>query len=349
LKSINEDTALARMQAIDQSKLHRDMAVYQKPERLKSIWQMINSIGPYVILFYGAYLALDYSFWIALPIIILLSGFLIRIFIIFHDCGHRSFFRSQKANDFWGVLTGILTFTPYHRWRASHARHHNTSGNLDRRGQGDVWLMTLNEYEQASWKERIKYRLYRNPIIMFLFGPLAITLLSNRIAGKNVARTERISVYATNFALALLTAGMIFLIGWKAFLLIQFLSLFFAHVAGVWLFYVQHQFEGVYWERNPQWDFVTASILGGSFYKLPGILRWFTGNIGYHHVHHLNSCIPNYKLPKCQKNIPALKLAKPIGLISSLKSLTFRLWDEDSGRLISFREARKKQKYRAAA
>ena len=328
---------------IDPRQLQSAIAVYQHPGRWQSLWQLLNTLIPYGVLWYAAYRALDYSIWLALPIIALLAGFQIRVFIIFHDCGHGSFWRSRRANDFWGIVTGILTFTPYHRWRASHARHHGTSGNLDKRGEGDVWMMTLREYLEAPRSERLKYRLYRNPLIMFLLGPLLITLVNNRIPGKRASRADRRSVYSTNMAIAVGSALMILLVGWKAFLLIQLLALFLAHIAGVWLFYVQHQFEGVYWERNSNWDFFTASLMGGSFYKLPAIIRWFTGSIGYHHVHHLNSRIPNYNLARCQRDIPELQKAPTIGLFSSLKSLNFRLWDEDAGQMVSFRAVRRRQ------
>ncbi len=324
-------------------RLQREIAAYQHPGRLRSIWQLTNTLVPYGILWYVAYWSLDYSLWVTLPTVILLAGFLVRIFIIFHDCGHGSFFRSKKANDFWGIVTGILTFTPYHRWRASHARHHGTSANLDKRGEGDVWIMTLNEYLESSRLERLKYRLYRNPIIMFLLGPLAITLVNNRVVGKGASRSDRRSVHSTNAALAVLIAAMLVLVGWQAFLLIQLSSVFLAHIAGVWLFYVQHQFEDVYWERNADWDFVTAALQGGSFYKLPALLRWFSGSIGYHHIHHLNSRIPNYRLARCQENLPVLQQAKTIGLFSSFKSLTYRLWDEEAGKLISFSELRRQR------
>ncbi|MBI5267948.1 MAG: fatty acid desaturase [candidate division Zixibacteria bacterium] len=329
------------MPSIDSRQLLEELAPYQRPGRWRSIWQLLNSLIPYVALWYIAYLALAYSFWLALPIIVLIAGFLVRIFIIFHDCGHGSFFRSKKANNFWGRVTGIVTFTPYHYWKSSHARHHATSANLDRRGEGDVWMMTLREYLQAPRMERLKYRLYRNPLVLFLLGPLALTLIKNRIAGKKANRAEKYSVYGTNCAVALVVAAMMFLVGWKAFLIIQFLAVFLAYIAGVWLFYVQHQYEGVYWERDPHWDFVTASLEGGSFYKLPAIMRWFSGNIGYHHLHHLNSRIPNYNLPHCQGKIPALQQTRSIGLLASLKSLNYRLWDEETGRLISFRELRR--------
>ncbi len=338
---IQEYPVVSREPLTDHYKLQTEIAAYQHPGRWRSIWQLMNSMIPYALLWYLAYRSLEYSAWLTLPVIVVMAGFLVRIFIVFHDCGHGSFFRSKKANNFWGNLTGVLTFTPYQRWRASHARHHATSGNLDKRGQGDVWMMTLREYEQASSKERLKYRLYRNPLVMFLLGPLLIGLVNNRISGKKASRADRRSVIGTNLAIAAMSVAMILLVGWKAYLYIQLLALFFAHIAGVWLFYVQHQFEGVYWKRSSDWDFISASLEGGSFYRLPAVLRWFTGNIGYHHLHHLNSRIPNYNLPRCQDNVPALQRTPSIGLFASLKSLTFRLLDEESGQLISFREFRR--------
>jgi omega-6 fatty acid desaturase (delta-12 desaturase) len=325
----------------DRQELRRQLAVYQRPGRWKSVWQLSTNLIAYGLLWYVAYLALAYSIWLALPVIALLTGFLVRLFIIFHDCGHGSFFKSRRANNCWGIVTGIVVFTPYYHWRDAHARHHATSGNLDRRGEGDIWLMTLREYLQAPRWERFKYRLYRNPAVMFLLGPVLLTLVTNRFPGRAPSRSDRWSVYSTNAVLAVVSTIMILLVGWKAFLLIQLLALFLSHIAGVWLFYVQHQFEGVYWKRDSEWDFVTASLLGGSFYKLPGIMRWFSGSIGYHHVHHLNARIPNYNLARCQKNVQALQEAKSIGIFASLRSLTFRLWDEDKGRLISFKEARR--------
>lgn len=317
------------------------MAAYQRPTRLRSIWQLANSLIPYTILWYVALRIPDYSFWLTLPVAVLMGGFLVRIFIVFHDCGHGSFFRSKKANGFWGVITGFLTFTPYHRWRASHARHHATSANLDKRGEGDVWMMTVKEYQQAPRSLRLKYRLYRNPFIMFLLGPLSIILWSNRVTGNKPSRSDRRSVYRTNAALVISSAAIVFLFGWKVFLVVELLPLFIAHIAGVWLFYVQHQFEGVYWERNSKWDFVTASLEGGSFYKLPVVMRWFSGNIGYHHVHHLNSRIPNYNLVRCQNNIEPLQRAKTTGILNSLKALSYRLWDEETGRLVGFGDFRR--------
>jgi omega-6 fatty acid desaturase (delta-12 desaturase) len=286
-------------------------------------------------LVYAAW-ALQYSFWLCLLGLILASGFTIRTFILFHDCGHQSFFRSRRANDFWGRVTGVLTFTPYYYWHASHARHHATSGNLDKRGFGDVWMMTVDEYLEATKRERLKYRLYRHPLVMFLLGPLFITLISHRLVRKGSTIRERNSVWLTNISILAIAALLITLLGWKSYLIIQFGTLFLALACGVWLFYVQHQFEGVYWERDPEWDFVSASLDGGSFYHLPRVLAWFTGNIGYHHVHHLNARIPNYNLPRCHDEVPGLQRITPIKLFSSLKSLRFRLWDEQRRVMVSF-------------
>ncbi len=333
-----QDTSKHNLQRLQQA-----ITKFQRPVRLKSIWQLLNTLIPFLLLWYAGLYALEHSPWLTIPVVILLAGFLVRIFIISHDCGHGSFFRSKRANDFWGRVTGVLTLTPYSRWRASHARHHGTSGNLDKRGEGDIWMLTLKEYLKAPRSERIKYRLYRNPLVMFLLGPLSIIFVDNRIAGKGANRRDRMSVYTTNLAIAAIGGAVALLVGWKEFLTILLPSLFLAHVVGVWLFYVQHQFEGVYWRRNKEWDFMSAALEGGSFYKLPGILRWFTGSIGYHHLHHLNSRIPNYRLAHCQQSLPTLKRSKPIGLRASLKSLTYRLWDEDSGQLISFRDAKQRQ------
>lgn len=321
--------------------LSQTLSRFQQPGRFRSIWQLVNTLIPYAALWVLADWALDYSFWLALPIMVLMSGFVIRTFIIFHDCGHRSFFKSRKATTFWGYVTGILTLTPFHYWHSNHAKHHATSGNLDKRGFGDVWMMTLEEYNNASKRTRLQYRLYRHPLIMFLLGPLFISLITHRVVRRKAKRLDKISVWVTNVGILAVAVGLSFLFGWKDFLIIQSISVFVGMVGGVWLFYVQHQFEGVYWERGGAWDFVEASLEGSSFYDLPAVLRWFTGNIGYHHVHHLNPRIPNYYLPRTHEEAPVLQKAPTVGPLSSLKALRFRLWDENTGRMISFREAKR--------
>ncbi len=322
---------------IDLDYIREEMSAYQTPSKMKSLWQIGNTLVPYVFLWVGIYFVMQYSFWLSLPLILLSAGFLVRIFIIFHDCTHGSFFRSRRANSFWGRVTGMLTFTPFYYWKSSHVRHHGTSGNLDRRGHGDVWTMTVAEYKNAPLKTRIKYRLYRNPAVMFLLGPLYIFLVSNRFPGKSASRKERMSVYGTNAAILIMASALSLLLGLKTYVIMQFLVLYAGLIGGVWLFYVQHQFEDVYWADSEDWNFVDASLQGASFYKLPPFLSWFTGNIGYHHIHHLNPGIPNYNLPKCQKDIQTFSRIEPIGLISSLKSINYRLWDEQRSRLVGFR------------
>jgi omega-6 fatty acid desaturase (delta-12 desaturase) len=266
----------------------------------------------------------------------------VRIFIIFHDCGHGSFFKSRQANTIVGYITGILTFTPYHLWRHRHAVHHATAGDLDRRGVGDVWTMTLEEYIHATWWKKLIYRIYRFPIFMFIIGPLIVFLVNQRFAGKSVKKRERRSVYITNIALLGILILAHFTIGLKAYILVQLPAFWLSTVVGVWLFYVQHQFEGVYWERHENWDYVKAAINGSSFYKLPKVLQWFTGNIGFHHIHHLSPKIPNYLLERCHRDNPIFQV-KPVTLWTSLKSLTFRLWDEKNRELVSFRQLKANQ------
>ena len=329
------------IEKINDELLKSDIHVYQRPSMAKSIWQICNTLIPYVALLALSYFALRVSFWLALPVIFISSGFMIRTFIIFHDCGHQSFFRSRKANRFWGVITGFLTFTPYHYWKSNHDRHHNTSGNLDKRGFGDVWTMTVAEYAKASRRERLKYRLYRNPFVMFFLGPLLIIMVTHRIPKSYVDKKERNSVYLTNISIFVFAVSMSILIGPLNYLIIQLLTLYLGLIAGVWLFYVQHQFEDVYWARAEEWNFIEASLKGGSFYKLPKIVNWFTGNIGYHHIHHLLTGIPNYNLPNCHEETPINKVVKPTKFFVSLKSLGYRLWDENNGKLVGYREARR--------
>jgi len=286
----------------------------------------------------------------AVPLAILAGGFLVRVFIIFHDCGHGSFFRSRKANDILGFITGVLTFAPYYHWRWEHAVHHATSGDLDRRGLGDMWTLTVQEYLESSRWNRFAYRLGRNPIVLFVLAPFFLFLIKYRLPKAKANRRERLSVYWTNLAVLGMAAGLSWFFGIKAFLLIQAVIMMVAGSAGLWLFYVQHQFEGVYWERREEWDYTAAALQGSSFYKLPKVLQWFSGNIGFHHIHHLSSRIPNYNLEKCHKAEPLFQSVKPITLFSSLKSFTFRLWDEQRRMLVGYRHLRdlRRQQKRAA-
>jgi omega-6 fatty acid desaturase (delta-12 desaturase) len=262
------------------------IAQYAQPDLRRSIWQVINTLVPYLALFYLSMRSVEFSFWLALPLSILTAGFMVRTFIIFHDCGHGSFFKSQKANTWLGRVTGLLTFTPYYRWTRDHAIHHATAGDLDRRGRGDVYTMTVEEYLAAPWWKRFGYRVMRNPVFMFIFGSVIVFAFAQRVPPAK-GRLEQASVWWTNLSLAIMITGMSLLFGWRAYLTVQFLALLFGASVGIWLFYVQHNFEGVYWERREQWDYFKASMQGSSFYKLPAVLQWFSGNIGYHHIHHL--------------------------------------------------------------
>lgn len=312
---------------------------YNFPDLKRSIWQMIDSIVPFTGLWILMYISLDISYWITLALALPAAGFLVRIFIIFHDCGHKSFFKQATWNERTGFFLGLFTFTPYHTWHFSHNKHHATVGNLDKRGFGDVMTMTVDEFKNASSGKRIFYRIYRNPLVMLLIAAPLTFILQNRIFTKKNQRREKWSIVWTNLALALIIGGICFLIGFKSFILVEMPTFYFASVWGVWLFYVQHQYAGVHWYRNPDWDYVTVALNGSSFYKLPGILQWFSGHIGFHHVHHLSSRIPNYKLEKCHRGNAIFRDIKPLTLVASIKSLGLRLWDEKSQKLVSFSQA----------
>jgi omega-6 fatty acid desaturase (delta-12 desaturase) len=328
--------------------LPRIVARYQKADRIRSIWQLTNSFLPYFALLVGIYYVMQISIWLAVPLSVLAAGFLIRIFIICHDCGHGSFFKSQKANRFWGRVTGVITFTPFYSWTKNHRIHHETSGNLDERGIGDVTTMTVEEYLAATKMERFRYRFYRNPLAMFLLGPLQILLVQNRVKLLSSDRRDIYSVMGTNLVIAAIILTVWLTLGIEYYLLIQIPVIFIGLVFGIWLFYVQHQFEGVYWERNGNWDFIEASLAGSSFYRLPKILQFFSGSIGYHHVHHLNERVPNYKLETCHKALIEKRQVPTVGFWKSLKALNYRLWDEQNGEMISFGKFRRQYNSKVA-
>ena len=307
------------------------VAKYAHPDLRKSICQIVNTLVPFFGLFYLSMRSVDVSLWLTLPLAILTAGFMIRAFIIFHDCGHGSFFKLQRANDLVGIVTGLLTFTPYYRWKHEHAIHHATCGDLDRRGVGDVYTMTVQEYLDAPWWKRLGYRVMRNPIALLLIGPVLVFVIGERIPPAK-GRREIANVWWTNLALAVIIPVMGLVFGWKNYLITQLLVLFFGTGVGVWLFYVQHNYLGVYWERHAQWDYYKACMQGSSFYKLPAVLQWFSGNIGFHHIHHLSSKIPNYNLPKAYHENTVFHIM-PLTLLSSLGCLKWRLYDEANHRL----------------
>jgi len=312
------------------------LAKHRRPILRSSVWQVVNSLVPYLALWGLMIWMLHVSYWITLALAVVAAGFLVRIFIIFHDCGHGSFFRSRRANRLMEFVTGVLTFTPYQQWRDQHALHHATAGDLDRRGTGEIWTLTVREYLEASRWKRFAYRLARNPFVLFLLAPSYLFLVQQRFPSRTVGKRARRGVHATNAALVAIVVVMSLTIGIKAYVLIQLPVTLLAATAGVWLFYVQHQFEGVQWNRRPDWDFVEAALRGSSYYKLPRFLQWFTGNIGFHHIHHLSPAIPNYNLEKCHKEHPLFQQVESVTLWSSLKSFSFRLWDEQRQKLVGY-------------
>jgi omega-6 fatty acid desaturase (delta-12 desaturase) len=266
------------------------------------------------------------------------AGFLTRIFIIFHDCTHHSFFKDRRANRIVGTIMGVLTLFPFDQWGHEHSVHHATSGNLDKRGTGDIWTLTVDEYLAAPFKLRFAYRFYRNPLVMFGLGPIYVFLLKNRFNRKGARKKEKNNTYLTNALIVVFAALLCLAVGWQSFLLVQGSIFMISGSIGIWLFYVQHTFEDSYFEENEEWEYVLAAVEGSSFYKLPKLMQFLTGNIGYHHVHHLSPRVPNYKLEMAHNNTQPLENVPTITLATSLRSLRFRLWDEESKNFVSFKD-----------
>ena len=320
----------------------RVLAPYKKADNRIALAQLFSSALLFAALWYAMYRSLEGPYWITLLLAVPAAGMSIRLFIFQHDCGHGSFFSSRAANNAVGAVLGVVTFTPYVYWRRTHAIHHATSGNLDRREFGDVRTLTVAEYLALPWYRRLGYRLYRNLIVMFLVGPAYQFLFKHRFPFDIPLgwRREWRSILANNLALA----GILYLcsqtIGIGSYLLIQIPITLISGSIGIWLFYVQHQFEDTYWEGRQGWDFHAAGIEGSSFYDLPKFLHWFTGNIGYHHIHHLSSLIPNYRLAKCMREVPELAHVTRLTIRESLRCARLKLWDEQGRRLVGFRELR---------
>lgn len=316
------------------------VAKYKRPSVLKSCWQMANSLLPFLGIWYLMYLSCAWYYWLTLLLALPAAGFLVRIFIIQHDCGHHSFFRNRLANDLLGFACGVITLTPYHLWRRAHARHHVSSGNLDHRGYGDVGILTVAEYLARSRWDRLRYRLYRHPLFMFFLGACFQFIILQRFTTgvPHSWRRERRSVHATNLGILAVLGAAWWTIGLPKFLLIQAPISVLGAAVGVWLFYVQHQYENAYWQPQKSWDFTTSALEGSSYYRLPPVLQWFTGNIGFHHIHHLNSRIPNYNLPACYAAEPAFRQAVTLGFWESLKCASLKLWDERLQRMVTLAE-----------
>jgi acyl-lipid omega-6 desaturase (Delta-12 desaturase) len=315
------------------------IAPYQHSDNRKSIVQLATTLACYTGSWGLMVFSLSISYWFTAVLVILTALMLVRVFIIFHDCGHGSFFKSKAANHKVGFFLGVLTFTPSEDWWHEHAIHHATAGNLDKRGTGDVTTLTVEEYRNSSAWNRLAYRVFRHPLVMFTIGPIAVFFLRQRFPSPTARRAEQLNVLYTDLALAVLFVGMSLLIGWKEFIILQLLVMWLAAAMGIWLFYVQHQFENVYWRHDPDWNYVESAFLGASCYRLPAILEWFSGNIGYHHIHHLSPRIPNYYLKTCYLQNPSLQNANTFDLRTGLKSLSLRLWDEQAGKMVGFADA----------
>lgn len=309
---------------------------YQQPSIPLAVWQLVNTLVPYALVWYLLYLSLSWSLWITAALVVLGGLFVVRLFIIFHDCCHGSFFKSSLANNITGFVTGMLTLTPFHHWRWEHNIHHASSGALDRRGVGDIWTMTVREYLEASRWKRLSYRIVRNPFVLFGIAPVYLFLVWQRFSMPKASSRERWSVRWMNVAVLLMAAALSSAFGILPYVLIHLGIVFVAGGLGVWMFYVQHQFEDVYWERDGDWDYTEAALKGSSYYKLPRILQWFSGNIGFHHIHHLSPRIPNYHLERCHNANPLFQQVQPITLIQSLGLINLRLWDEDSRKLVGW-------------
>lgn len=327
---------------MEHAELHKALRHYALPDTRRSLVQTSITLGIYLssitlMIFLVFY---QINIWVILLLSALTAPIVVKIFIIFHDCCHTSYFKSQSACFWLGHLLGILTFTAYTDWQRTHGIHHRFMANLERRGTGDVWLMTVDEYRNAGRWTRLRYRFYRHPLVILLGSAPFLFLILNRFPSRGFRAREMYSVLFTDCMILLLIAGISLTIGWQGCLVILLPMIFVASMLGVWLFYVQHQFRRVYWAHNSEWDRYRAAMEGSSFYMMPAVLRWLSGNIGYHHIHHLAPRIPNYKLKECYDEIPELQEIDPVPFLSGLRNIGLSLWDERSGQLVSFGEAR---------
>jgi len=343
-----QDTLRARMPG-RRPDFSRAIAAFSRSDTRKAVWQLANTVVPFLGLM--ALMVVSrvrgWPYPVTLALALPAAALQIRIFIFFHDCCHDSFFPSRRANRITGYLTGILTFTPFDDWKRSHNAHHATAGDLDSRGTGDIWTMTVDEYLAAPRLRRLGYRLVRNPFFLLLVVPFWLSLVSYRFPHRGAGAKAAVSVLVTDLALAGVFVAAALTVGWQTYLLVQLPVVLVSWSMGVWLFYVQHQYEDAYWTRRDAWDPVAAALRGSSYYKLPRVLQWFTGNIGLHHIHHLRPRIPNYHLQACQDAIPALQAIKPLTLRRSLRSVAHNLWDEKKQQMVSFRAIRGRPRARA--
>jgi omega-6 fatty acid desaturase (delta-12 desaturase) len=319
--------------------VRRAVEPYIGPDARRSSLQLVTTLGMLALAMVGVHVVLQWSVLLALLFVLPIAGLIVRTFIFMHDCAHGSFFASRNANEAVGFVTGVLTLTPFAQWRRDHALHHASSGDLDRRGNGDVPTLTVREYRAKSPRARLGYRIVRHPLLLLLGGPIHLAV-GQRFRGRSTATgaAQLSSVWTTNIAIAALLTAAFLAVGWQTVLFAFLLPYYFAAMAGVWLFYVQHQFEDAYWVGHENWDYVDAALRGSSYVKLPRLLAWFTGDIGLHHVHHVAPRIPNYRLQRCHDENPVFHASPVLGLRSGMKALQLSLWDEERGRLVRFRD-----------
>jgi omega-6 fatty acid desaturase (delta-12 desaturase) len=320
---------------------HEGLAPFTKPHLGRALLDIATSVVPFFAGWVGMYLGLEIGYWFSLCLAFPTAGFLLRTFIVFHDCTHGSFFASKRANHWFGAFTGLLVFAPFARWRHQHAVHHASAGDLDRRGTGDVHTLTLSEYEDLDWKGRAAYRGFRNPLVMFTIGPIFSMMVMPRVVPKDGRQRIKNSVLLTNLALVAVITALCLTLGWFQFFIIEGPLVMLAGAAGVWLFYVQHQFEDVYWESSDQWSYAEAALRGSSYLKLPKVLQFFSGNIGLHHVHHLSAKVPNYHLQRAHDANPIFHDVPVLTLWEGLKSVRLKVIDDDTGRLLTWAEVRR--------
>jgi acyl-lipid omega-6 desaturase (Delta-12 desaturase) len=313
---------------------------YEHADHGLALLDLATSALPYVALSALIYFTVSISYLLALALALPAAVFLVRTFVVFHDCSHGSFFASRRANAWMGTSLGLLLYSPFVRWRHDHAIHHASSGDLTRRGTGDIRTLTVAEYHGLPWRSRLGYRLTRNPLVMFGLGPIVAMIIGPRIVAKGARERMRRSVIGTNLALAVMVGALCWLMGWLDYLLVFAPSALLAGSIGIWLFYVQHQFEDAYWEDAGDWDYADAALRGSSFLKLPPPLRFCTGNIGYHHVHHLNARIPNYHLRRAHEENPIFHDVPTLSLLDGVRAVSLKLWDEDRRRMVTFAQAR---------
>jgi omega-6 fatty acid desaturase (delta-12 desaturase) len=335
---------LTGAEAKSEESWRRILAPYMTPNVGLSVQNVLTSVVPYLGLVLAMCFALHVSVWLVLALSIPAAGFLTRTFIVFHDCAHGSFLPSKRANSLLGASLSPLVYMPFASWRHEHAIHHATTGDLDRRGVGDIKTLTVEEYLAAPWWSRLAYRALRNPFILFGLGPLWVILVGPRLVPRGSSRRVRRSVLGTDLALVVMIVGGCLILGWKGFLLVQVPALMLTSAVGIFLFYCQHQFEDTYWQTNENWSYDDAALQGSSYLKLPGILRFFTGNIGLHHVHHLSSRIPNYNLVAAHERIAEIEEIPTLSIWDAVLTVRLKLWDEHDHRLVTFREARRSRR-----